>query len=326
MAPESLPWPRTSAPNRRMAATFTGDAVSGTNTMPRPPSTESARATPSPWLPEEAVTTPRSRCSAVSVRTLASAPRALNEPVRCRCSHLTSASAPSSSATPWKVASGVSVRCSRILGAISSDCAATAAGDAGTPSTVSVRPPSCRPAPTCRRGGRRPGLAAAAGVCEIAQEAGRSWRTGRTRGRSMVAGALPGTAQIFTAGTVHPLTGPQAGTPPAFATLGEWIVATGAVARLREMFPGAPVHDFGRRVLVPGFNDAHQHPSMMAGQLLDVDLSPERVGSRDQLLDLLRERAEATPAGEWVQGSRYDHTKTTGGVVLTRAELDGACP
>jgi hypothetical protein len=142
----------------------------------------------------------------------------------------------------------------------------------------------------------------------------------------MVAGALPGTAQIFTAGTVHPLTGTQAATPPAFATLGEWIVATGAVARLRGMFPGAPVHDFGRRVLVPGFNDAHQHPSMMAGQLLDVDLSPERVGSRDQLLDLLRERAEATPAGEWVQGSRYDHTKTTGGVVLTRAELDGACP
>jgi predicted amidohydrolase YtcJ len=139
----------------------------------------------------------------------------------------------------------------------------------------------------------------------------------------MVAGALPGTAQIFTARTVHTLT---AGSPPAFATLGEWIVATGTVARLREMFPDAPVHDFGHRVVVPGFNDAHQHPTMMAGQLLDVDLSPDLVGSRDQLLALLRERAGATPVGEWVQGSRYDHTKSTGGVVLTRAELDLVCP
>lgn len=138
-----------------------------------------------------------------------------------------------------------------------------------------------------------------------------------------MAGAAHGVTQIFTAGTVHTLTGDDA---PAFATLGQWIVATGDVARLRAMFAEAAVHDFGSRVVVPGFNDAHQHPSMMAGQLLDVDLSPELVGSAAQLLGLLSERAARTPAGQWVQGSRYDHTKTTGGAVLTRDELDKACP
>ncbi|MFI5610549.1 amidohydrolase [Amycolatopsis sp. NPDC051903] len=130
-------------------------------------------------------------------------------------------------------------------------------------------------------------------------------------------------AQIFTAGVVHAMTEPD---PPAFATLGEWIVATGPLADLRATFPAATVHDFGDRVLVPGFNDAHQHPSSAAEQLLSVDLSPGAVSSRAEVLAALRERAERTPAGSWVQGSRYDHTKTTGGVALTRDELDAACP
>ena len=64
-----------------------------------------------------------------------------------------------------------------------------------------------------------------------------------------MAGAAQGVTQIFTAATLHTLTGED---PPAFATLGQWV----DVARLRGMFPGAPVHDFGDRVLVPGFNGA----------------------------------------------------------------------
>lgn len=129
--------------------------------------------------------------------------------------------------------------------------------------------------------------------------------------------------QIFTSHVVHALTGQST---PAFATLGEWIVATGPVAALRSAFPDAAVHDFGNRVVVPGFNDAHQHPSSMAEHLLDVDLSPEVISSREQLLTALRERAAATSQGGWVLGSRYDHTKTTGGVTLTREELDVTCP
>jgi predicted amidohydrolase YtcJ len=129
--------------------------------------------------------------------------------------------------------------------------------------------------------------------------------------------------QIFTAGVIHAMTEPR---PAAFATVGEWIVAAGPVRELRARFPGAPVRDFGDRVVVPGFNDAHQHPSSMAGQLLDVDLSPEVVSSRAEVLGALRTRAAATATGGWVLGSRYDHTKSTGGVTLTRDELDAACP
>ncbi|QWF84135.1 amidohydrolase [Amycolatopsis sp. CA-230715] len=129
--------------------------------------------------------------------------------------------------------------------------------------------------------------------------------------------------RIFTAGTVHTMTGT---TVPAFAAFGETIVATGEVATLRTRFPEAEVHDFGNAVLLPGFNDAHQHPSIMAEQLLEVDCSPELVGSRAELLAKLAERATTTPPGHWVIGCRYDHAKSTGGTVLTRAELDRVCP
>ncbi len=132
-----------------------------------------------------------------------------------------------------------------------------------------------------------------------------------------------GTTQIFTSATVHTLSGSA---PAAFATSGERIVAAGTAERLRSMFPDARLHDFGDHVVVPGFNDAHQHPTMMAEQLLDVDLSPEQVTSRDEIFDRLRERAATTPAGEWVLGSRYDHGKSTGGEVLTRDHLDAVCP
>ncbi|WP_020673093.1 amidohydrolase [Amycolatopsis nigrescens] len=132
-----------------------------------------------------------------------------------------------------------------------------------------------------------------------------------------------GQARIFTAETVHTMT---EAAPPAFATFGETIVATGGVAQLRARFPEAEVHDFGKAVLLPGFNDAHQHPSIMAEQLLEVDCSPELVGSRAELFARLTERAATTPAGQWVIGCRYDHAKSTAGTVVTRAELDHVCP
>jgi predicted amidohydrolase YtcJ len=129
--------------------------------------------------------------------------------------------------------------------------------------------------------------------------------------------------QIFTAATMHTLTDRPV---QAFATLGEWIVATGTVSELRSSFPAAEMHDFGARVIIPGFNDAHQHPTMMAEQLLDVDLSPDSVSSTHEILTRLRERAGVTSPGQWVLGSRYDHSKSTGGHILTRDELDSVCP
>jgi hypothetical protein len=107
---------------------------------------------------------------------------------------------------------------------------------------------------------------------------------------------------------------------PTLAIQGEWVVDVGDLGDLRRRMPEAEVVDFGDAAIVPGFNDAHQHPTMTAANQRGVDLSA--VGSRAALLDEIRVRARNTPRGEWVLGTRYDHGKSTGGKPLTRADLD----
>lgn len=129
--------------------------------------------------------------------------------------------------------------------------------------------------------------------------------------------------RIFTARRIITMSTPE---PQALASRGEWIVATGGLEELRREFPSAHVCDFGQATVVPGFNDAHQHPTICAEQSLQVDLSPQRIGSTGDLIAALRQRASQTPPGQWVLGCGYDHFRSNAGVELTRAELDRACP
>ncbi|MCI2416660.1 amidohydrolase [Saccharopolyspora sp. K220] len=107
---------------------------------------------------------------------------------------------------------------------------------------------------------------------------------------------------------------------PALAIQGERVVGVGDLGDLRRRMPDASLIDFGEASIAPGFNDAHQHPTMTAANQRGVDLSA--AGSRTVLLDELRSRACDTPSGEWVLGTRYDHGKSTGGTPLSRTDLD----
>lgn len=82
--------------------------------------------------------------------------------------------------------------------------------------------------------------------------------------------------------------------------------------------------DLGGKTVLPGFIDAHSHPSD-AGRLhlrmVDCDLR-----SIQAIQTALRERAAKTPAGDWVLGFKYDDTKTEEGRALTIADLDAAVP
>jgi predicted amidohydrolase YtcJ len=117
---------------------------------------------------------------------------------------------------------------------------------------------------------------------------------------------------------IHTMAGPPAA---AMVVLGDRVVATGAHEELVSQFPvQRTVHLDG--VVLPGFNDAHAHPTMTAENLLHVDCSPEVATREAVLVDLLRGEAVAVGQHEWVIGSRYDHTKTTGGRVVDRWFLD----
>src|SRR5829696_4183271 len=71
------------------------------------PSSCAASATPCAWLPALAATTPRSRSAADSRAIRVYAPRILNEPVRCRFSHLRWTGPPAFSASTRLCSSGV---------------------------------------------------------------------------------------------------------------------------------------------------------------------------------------------------------------------------
>ena len=128
-----------------------------------------------------------------------------------------------------------------------------------------------------------------------------------------------GQEQIFAAASIVTMT---TGAVQAFACRGQWVVATGSLGELRERFPRAEIRDFGDACVVPGFNDAHQHPTVCAEQALQVDLSPKRVSSTSEVVRALRARAEQVPAGEWVLGWGYDPFRSNGGRDLTRDDLD----
>ena len=132
----------------------------------------------------------------------------------------------------------------------------------------------------------------------------------------------PATWTLVTAPRIHTLAGPPV---TAFVVLGERVVATGSVAELDERFT------FEQRIelagtVVPGFFDAHAHPTMTAENLLHVDCSPEVATDELRLVQLLRAEAEALNSTDWVVGSRYDQSKTTGGRVVDRAFLDAIVP
>lgn len=107
----STTWPcnLTSAPYSRVAATFGSGAPTGMKTVARTPSSAEASATPCAWFPALAATTPAARSTGDSPAIRTYAPRSLNEPVRCRFSHLKWTGAPTSS-DRWRLPSIAVIR------------------------------------------------------------------------------------------------------------------------------------------------------------------------------------------------------------------------
>ena len=89
--------------------------------------------------------------------------------------------------------------------------------------------------------------------------------------------------------------------------------------------PDTRVIDAEGRTITPGFNDAHMHPRPIypeSSPYGTVNLSPAAVNTMDDLIAALARKAEITPPGQWVVGSRYEDTKL--GRHPTRADLDHA--
>ncbi len=102
------------------------------------------------------------------------------------------------------------------------------------------------------------------------------------------------------------------------------IVALGEEAALEGLAgPDTKILDLKGRTAIPGIVDSHCHPDGQAARLASwLDLSPERVPSRDALLDAIAEAAKARAPDGWIAGGRLNENKSGG--YPTLAEMDRA--
>ncbi len=108
----------------------------------------------------------------------------------------------------------------------------------------------------------------------------------------------------------------------AFAVKNGRFVAVGADADVRHLAAAdrTEVIDAGGMCVLPGFIDAHSHPSGVGvDELKNVNTN---LGSVAKIQAALREKAVKTPPGEWVVGFMYDDTKLSEGRPLNRKDLD----
>jgi predicted amidohydrolase YtcJ len=112
----------------------------------------------------------------------------------------------------------------------------------------------------------------------------------------------------------------------AFAVAAGRFVAVGTDEAVQPFIDaGTRVLDLPGKTVVPGFIDAHAHPGPEYPEdspWASVDCRPEKVRTIDALVSALKRKADRTPSGQWVIGSRYQETKL--GRHPTRWDLDRA--
>jgi|TARA_B100002003_G_scaffold57486_2_gene52962 predicted amidohydrolase YtcJ len=105
----------------------------------------------------------------------------------------------------------------------------------------------------------------------------------------------------------------------AVAIRGEHILAVGSTPDIESLKSSATeVIDASGMTLLPGFIDSHCHP-LMANEAIGANVNFRRIS---EVQDVLKEKAEETPPGEWVFGFMYDDTKFEEGRALHVSDLD----
>ncbi|HEX5833192.1 MAG TPA: amidohydrolase, partial [Pyrinomonadaceae bacterium] len=111
----------------------------------------------------------------------------------------------------------------------------------------------------------------------------------------------------------------------AVAIYANRIVATGSTIDIKKLAgPNTRTIDAKKRLLLPGFNDAHTHFMSGGFQLSSVDLrdanSPQEFAAR------IKAFAEKLPKGRWITGGDWDHERWSDAKLPTRDLIDSVTP
>jgi len=111
----------------------------------------------------------------------------------------------------------------------------------------------------------------------------------------------------------------------AVAVTGDRISYVGEASIARE-FVGSDtrVINLHGRMLLPGFQDSHVHPGMVADPARTVKL--DGLVDREAVLQRIREFAEARPDAPWIEGGGWDEAAFLPSGLPNRQMLDGVVP
>ncbi len=116
---------------------------------------------------------------------------------------------------------------------------------------------------------------------------------------------------------------PKEPTAQALAIADGRLIAIGSNADILRMATAKTKKiDVGYKTVLPGFIDAHTHPAYSGlAHLKKVDCD---LRSISDIKEAIRQKATNTPKGKWVEGFKYDDTKTIEGRKINMADLDDA--
>ena len=111
----------------------------------------------------------------------------------------------------------------------------------------------------------------------------------------------------------------------AFAVKGDRFTAVGSSSDIRNLASSrTEIIDAEGMTVVPGFIDAHSHPSSAGvNELVQVNAD---LRSITEIKEALRQRAAITQEGQWVRAFKYDDTKLAEGRPINRFDIDEVVP
>jgi predicted amidohydrolase YtcJ len=113
-------------------------------------------------------------------------------------------------------------------------------------------------------------------------------------------------------------------TAEAVAMAGGKIVSVGTTKSITDLLnKESEIIDVQGKTVLPGFVENHCHPSM-AGLKLCFEVDVRNATSIDDIINLLRQKAETLPSGSWVKGFGYNDRRLAEHRHPTRWDLDKA--
>jgi len=111
----------------------------------------------------------------------------------------------------------------------------------------------------------------------------------------------------------------------AIAILGNRIVAIGTSGEISKLAgPNTRIIDAKKRLVLPGFNDAHVHFLSGGFQLSSVDLRD--ANTPQEFAERIRQFAAKVPAGRWITGGDWDHERWPDARLPTKELIDSYTP